>query len=267
MQTRALGPDAPKVTAIGFGGMPLSLVGRPDEADAIRVIHSVLDAGITLIDTADVYCLDASDIGHNEQLIAKALASWKGDRSGLVLASKGGLVRPDPQRWEPNCRPEHLRSACERSLRALGVERIDLYQLHTVDPAVPYEDSVGALADLRSEGKIRWVGISNVSIPYVDIARQIVPVQTVQNILSPFFRQALEHRFFRPNLVTHCARHGIAFLAYSPVGGAYLNKKLREHPVVKPIAERHGRSTHAIVLAWVLAQGANVIPVVGARTV
>src|SRR5207245_2104807 len=151
-----------------------------------RTLHAALDAGMTLIDTADVYCLDDDDIGHNERLIARALAGWTGDRSGVIVATKGGLTRPRGS-WQRDARPERLRAACDASLAALGVERIDLYQLHAPDDAVPLADSVGALADLRAAGKIRWVGLSNVAVEEIDEARGIVPVTTVQNRMSPFF--------------------------------------------------------------------------------
>lgn len=261
MQTRPLGPGAPAVSAVGFGGMPLSIQGRPDEATGMRAVHAALDAGATLIDTADVYCLDDDDIGHNERLIAKALRSWSGPREHIVVGTKGGLTRPQG-RWEHDGRPPHLRRACERSLAALGVERIDLYQLHAPDPAVPLADSVGALADLQREGKIGWVGLSNVSVEEIEEAGAIVPVMTVQNLLNPFFREALED-----GVVAHCARRGIGFLAYSPVGGARLNKKLPSHPAAGAIARKHGVSAHVVVLAWVLAQGPTVIAIPGARMV
>ena len=147
MRTIPLGPDGPEVSVVGFGGMPLSFGGRPDEEQGIRVIHAALDGGMTLIDTADVYCVDHNDIGHNERLIAKALSTWPGDPDAIVVATKGGMERPDG-RWTRNGRPEHLRAAADASLAALGVERIDLYQLHTPDPAVPFEESVGALSEL-----------------------------------------------------------------------------------------------------------------------
>lgn len=249
------------VSAVGFGGMPLSIQGRPDEATSVRAIHAALDSGATLIDTADVYCLDDDDIGHNERLIAQALRSLPGPREQIVVATKGGLTRPQG-RWETDGRPAHLRRACERSLAALGVERIDLYQLHAPDPAVPLADSVGALADLQREGKIRWVGLSNVSVEEIEEASAIVPVMTVQNRLNPFFREALED-----GVVTHCARKGIGFLAYSPVGGGRLNKKLPSHPAAAAIARKHGVSVHVVVLAWVLAQGPTVIAIPGARMV
>jgi aryl-alcohol dehydrogenase-like predicted oxidoreductase len=262
MQTEPLGPEAPTVTIIGFGGMPLSIQGRPnDEAECIRVIHSVLDAGVNLIDTADVYCLDDDDIGHNERLVGKALSLWSGERDGVVVATKGGLTRPQG-RWERDGRPEHLKAACERSLAALGVEQIQLYQLHAPDPNVPFEDSVGALAGLQQEGKIRWVGLSNVSEGEIQTAETMVSVQTVQNRLNPFFREAIE-----TGVARYCAQGSFGFLAYSPVGGGRLNKKLPSHPVLGPIAERHGVSAHAVTLAWVMAQGPNVIPIPGARTV
>lgn len=261
MQTRSLGPGAPDVAAIGFGGMPLSTDGRPEEALGLRVIHAVLDAGVTLLDTANVYCLDDDDIGHNERLVAKALDSWSGSRDEIVVATKGGMTRPEG-RWGHNGHPDHLQQACERSLRALNIDCIDLYQFHVPDPSVPFADSVGAFARLREEGKIRWVGLSNVTVEQIEEARSIVPLATVQNRLNPFFREAVE-----TGVVQHCAEHGIGFLAYSPVGGGRLNKKLPTHPVVLPIAERLGVSTHSVVQAWVLAQGPNVIPIPAARTV
>ncbi len=261
MRTRPLGPGAPPVSRVGFGGMPLSIDGRPDEAQGIRVLHAALDHGVTLIDTADVYCLDDGDIGHNERLIAKALATWSGDRSGVIVATKGGLKRPGG-RWERDARPKHLRHACERSLRALGVERIDLVQLHAPDPTVPLLESVGALADLQREGKVRWIGLSNVSVHDIVRAGTIATVVTVQNRLSPFFREAIG-----AGVVAHCAEHGIGFLAYSPVGGGRLNRKLPGHAVLQSIAQRTSLSPHAVVLAWVLARGETVIPIPGARTV
>jgi len=261
MHTRPLGPGAPAVAAVGLGGMPLSIQGRPaDEAEALRVIHAALDGGATLLDTADVYCLDDRDIGHNERLFAKALKTWRGDRSGVVVATKGGITRPGGA-WERDGRPEHLRAACDRSLKALGVERIDLYQLHAPDPAVPFRESIGALGQLRKEGKIRWVGLSNVSVAEIEEARAIVEVVTVQNRLNPFFREAIE-----TGVVAHCAAHGIGFLAYSPVGGGRLNKKLPGHPSLTPMARRHGVSPHATVLAWCLSKGKTVIVIPGART-
>jgi aryl-alcohol dehydrogenase-like predicted oxidoreductase len=261
MRTRPLGPGARAVSAIGLGGMPLSISGRPPEPQAISVIHAALDAGMTLVDTADVYCLDDRDIGHNERLIAKALAGWTGDRDSIVVATKGGMTRPGG-RWEDDGRPQHLKVACARSLKALGVERIDLYQFHAPDRAVPFTDSVGAIAELQSEGKVRWVGLSNVSVAEIRTAQAIVEVVTVQNRLSPFYREALE-----TGVVKYCADNGIAFLAYSPVGGQRLNKNLPDQPALPPIAAAHTASPHAVVLAWVLAQGPTVIPIPGARTV
>src|SRR5689334_2983078 len=164
MKQRRLGPDGPLVGAIGLGGMYMSITGRPDEGQAIRAIHAALDAGVTLIDTADVYCLDHRDIGHNERLIAKAIA---GRAERVILATKGGLTRPDGA-WARDARPERLREACEASLRALRVSAIDLYQLHAPDSNVPFADSVGAIARLREHGKVRLVGLSNVDIAQIE---------------------------------------------------------------------------------------------------
>ncbi|HEY7686837.1 MAG TPA: aldo/keto reductase [Gemmatimonadales bacterium] len=260
--TRPLGPGAPAVSAIGLGGMALSISGRPtDEATAIRVIQAALDHGVTLIDTADVYCLDDTDIGHNERLIARALQGRAGAREGVIVATKGGMVRPGG-RWERDGRPKHLHQACDHSLRALGTDRIDLYQLHAPDPEVPFSDSVGALAELQQAGKIRWVGLSNVSVADIETASRSVTVVTVQNRLNPFFREALV-----TGVVAECARRGIGFLAYSPVGGGRLNKKLPGLAVLQSIGRRHAASPHAVALAWVLAQGRTVLPIPSARTV
>jgi len=258
---RPLGPGAPSVSAVGYGAMHLSIQDRPPEEQALRVLQAVLDAGVTLIDTADVYCLDPHDIGHNERLIARALAAWGGDRDQVIVATKGGLARPRGG-WETDARPPQLRAACDRSLRALGVERIDLYQLHAPDSQVPFAESVGALAELKGEGKVRWVGLSNVSVAQICEAEGIVPVTTVQNRLNPFFREALTS-----GVVAYCADRGIGFLAYSPTGGGRLNRKLPQHPVVQAIATRHRASPHAVVLAWVLAQSPTVIAIPSARIV
>lgn len=261
MEERSLGPGAREVTCVGFGGMPISIKGRPDEADSVRVLHAALDAGVNLIDTADVYCLDQDDIGHNERLVARALREWSGDADRVLVATKGGLTRPHGG-WARDARPERLKSACDASLAALGVDTIDLYQLHAIDPKVPLEESVGALADLRAEGKIRSVGLSNVSVDEIRRAAALVPITSVQNRLSPFFREAVDE-----GVLDYTEREGIGFLAYSPVGGGRLNLKLPDHPVVAAIARSRGVSAHAVVLAWVLALAPNVIVIPGARTV
>ena len=261
MWGRALGPGAPTVSAVGYGGMHLSIEGRPPDEQGVRVLVAALDAGVTLIDTADVYCLDQHDIGHNERLIARALADWRGDRASVTVATKGGVVRPGG-RWESDARPAQLRAAAERSLRAVGVERLDLYQLHAPDPKAPFADSVGELARLRDEGRIRWIGLSNVSVAQIREAQAIAPITAVQNRLNPFFRESLAS-----GVVRYCAEQGIGFLAYSPTGGGRLNRKLPDHPVLAPIAARLGISAHAVVLAWVLAQSPAVIVIPSARTV
>lgn len=260
MQQRPLGRGAPPVSVVGYGGMHLSIAGRPPEDVAVRVIHAGLDAGMTLIDTADVYCLDQNDVGHNERLIAQALGTWGGPRHRVLIATKGGMIRPDG-RWERDARPERLRRACERSLLALKVDRIDLYQLHAPDHQVPFEDSMGALVELQREGKIRWIGLSNVSVAEIKAAEAIGEVATVQNRLNPFFREAIE-----TGVVRYCGERGIGFLAYSPTGGGRLTKKLPAHPVLQRLSSELGFSPHALVLAWVLAQGPSVLAIPSART-
>jgi aryl-alcohol dehydrogenase-like predicted oxidoreductase len=249
------------VPVIGYGGMHLSITDRPPEPDGIRVIHAALDAGMTLIDTADAYCLDASETGHNERLIARALREWAGPRDTVLVATKGGIVRGGG-RWDQDGRPSHLKAACEASLQALGVAQIELYQLHAPDPSVPFEESVGALAELQRSGKIRWIGLSNVSVNQIQRAERIAPVASVQNRLNPFFREALAD-----GVVEYCGARGIAFLAYSPTGGGRLTRRLPQHPTLVEIAGRTGATPHAVCLAWVLAQGRSVIAIPSARRI
>src|SRR5215213_6311053 len=161
-----------EVFPIGLGAMQMSIDGRPDEAQSIRTIHAALDAGVNLIDTADAYALDESEVGHNERLVAKAL---RGRREEVVVATKGGHVRRG-RAWGLDGSPAHLRAACEASLRALGTDRIDLYQYHRPDPEVPFAESVGALKELQDEGKLRWIGLSNVDVAQLEEALGIAGV-------------------------------------------------------------------------------------------
>jgi len=247
-----------RVGAVGLGAMPMSLAGRPDEARSLRTIHAALDAGVTLIDTADAYCLGESEVGHNERLVAKALASWPGGRDGVLVATKGGHTRPGRE-WGLDGRPEHLRQACEASLRALGVEAIGLYQLHRPDPKVPFAESVGALAELRAAGKVRMVGLSNVSVDQIELARRIVEVASVQNEFSPRFRRS-------EGELAWCAAHHIAFLPWSPLGGIGRGGMLgQRHSAFAEVAGRHGVSPQQVALAWELAKAPVVIPIPGAR--
>ena len=247
-----------RVGAVGLGAMPMSLAGRPDEARSLRTIHAALDAGVTLIDTADAYCLGESEVGHNERLVAKALASWPGGRDGVLVATKGGHTRPGRE-WGLDGRPEHLRQACEASLRALGVEAIGLYQLHRPDPKVPFAESVGALAELRAAGKVRMVGLSNVSVDQIELARRIVEVASVQNEFSPRFRRS-------EGELAWCAAHHIAFLPWSPLGGIGRGGMLgQRHSAFAEVAGGRGVSPQQVALAWELAKAPVVIPIPGAR--
>lgn len=246
------------VSDIGLGGMPLSLRGRPSEAEGIAVIHAALDAGTTLIDTADVYCLDDDDIGHNERLVAKALV---GRRERVVVATKGGLERPKGA-WVTNGHPKHLRQACERSLRALGVDHLDVYQLHAPDDHVPLSDSVGQLARLREEGKITHVGLSNVTVAEIDQARAIVPIVSVQNRGGP-----LDTSPWTDGVLAHCEALGIAFLAYSPVNGSRGKGQVARHPALRAVGARHGVGPFQVALAWLLAKSPVMLPIPGASRV
>ena len=255
MQQRQIGQQS--VSAIGLGAMPLSVDERPERSQAIRTVHTALDAGVTLIDTADAYCRDASDIGHNEQLVAEALATWGGDRATVLIATKGGHVRGHDGSWSVDGRPEYLRAACEASLKSLGVDAIGLYQFHRPDPGVPVSESVGALADLQREGKVRMVGVSNFSVEQLEGVRAVADVVSVQNEYSPAFRSS------EPE-AEYCAANGIAFLAWSPLGGMGAATALGERfPAFATVASERGVSAQQVALAWELARHPTIIPIPG----
>lgn len=258
MQKTTLGDTGESIPAIGFGGMPLSIQGRPSEEQGKRTLHAAIDAGMTLIDTADVYCIDDNDIGHNERLIASVLAE-RPDRDQIRVATKAGLRRPRGA-WTSDGTPEHIRAACEKSLHALQTEQIWLYQFHAPDPKVPFEKSVEAFAELQRAGKFRWFGLSNVSVKQIEQAQKILPVVSVQNRLNPYFRESIA-------VAKECANRSITFLAYSPVGGGRLAKKLTQFDVLIELAQKYDRSVHAVVLAWVRAQSKTVVPIPAARTI
>ncbi|RKR90498.1 aryl-alcohol dehydrogenase-like predicted oxidoreductase [Micromonospora pisi] len=259
MKNRRIG--AVEVSAIGLGGMPMSIEGRPDdESRSIRTIHTALDAGVTLIDTANAYHIHADEVGHNESLIARALASYGGDSSDVLVATKGGMFRPGDGSWGSDGRPESLRAACEASLKRLGVESIGLYQHHRPDPSVPYADSIGVLRDLLDEGKIQMAGISNANPAQIREAQEVLGgrLVSVQNQFSPAFRSS------EPELML-CDELGIAFLPWAPLGGIAQAAQLgsRFQPFADVAASR-GVSPQQICLAWHLAQSPVVIPIPGA---
>ncbi|MDX6353526.1 MAG: hypothetical protein QOF98_429 [Streptomyces sp.] len=256
MKTRRIG--AAHVSSIGLGGMPMSIERRPDEARSLATIHAALDAGVTFIDTADAYHLRADDVGHNESLIAKAL-STHALGADVLVATKGGHLRPGDGSWLLNGDPDHIRRACEASLKRLGVEAIGLYQFHRPDPAVPYEDSVGALADLLDEGKIQMAGISNASPDRIRLANTILGgrLVSVQNQFSPAFRSS------EPELAL-CDELGIAFLPWSPFGGIVRAADLgTRFTPFEQVAKAHDVSPQQVCLAWMLTLSPHIIPIPG----
>jgi len=261
MDTKTFGTTGIETTTLGLGGMPLSLESRPDRAEAIRVVHAALDAGMRLIDTANVYCKDDDDIGHNEALIAEALKSWAADGSEVLVCTKGGLTRPDGA-WRTKGDPAFLKESCERSLRALGVEQIAVYQLHAPDSDVPFADSVGALAELREAGKIAHVGLSNVSRAELDEAKAIVPIVSVQNRCNPY-----DLRAFTSHVVERCEELGLAFLPYSPVGGGNGKNRTGDDATLIDVGRSHDASPFEVALAWLLTTSDAMFPIPGASKV
>jgi pyridoxine 4-dehydrogenase len=242
-----------EVARLGFGAMRITgegVWGPPDDRDeAVRVLRRTVELGVQLIDTADSYGPNVS-----EELIAEALRPYP---PGLVIATKGGFERTGPGQWRTNGRPRHLRQACEGSLRRLRLETIDLYQLHRIDPEVPAEDQLGTLADLRGEGKIRHVGLSEVGIDEIRMAREIVPVATVQNRYNLGFRKWEE-------VVDHCTAEGIGFLPWYPLD---VGKLADAGGAVAEAARRLGATAAQVALAWLLRRCPAILPIPGTSKV
>ena len=241
------------VRRLGFGAMRLPGQGLgtdPDDPEAGRaLLRRAVELGVNLIDTADFYGPEVS-----ERLIAEALHPYPDD---LVIATKGGLTRPGPGQWNPDCRPEHLKQACEGSLKRLMVDRIDLYQLHTVDPNVPFEDSLGALVELKEEGRIRHIGLSNIGVSHLEQALEMTEVVSVQN------RFNLEDRHSE-DVLDACADRGIGFIPWFPLATGSL---ARPGGALDQVASRHGATPGQIALAWLLHRSEVMLPIPGTSSV
>jgi aryl-alcohol dehydrogenase-like predicted oxidoreductase len=234
------------VNRLGFGAMRITgpgIWGEPDSRDrAIATLKRITELGVNFIDTADSYGPEVS-----EAIIAEALYPYPED---LVIATKGGFLRSGPNRWQPDGRPEHLREACEGSLRRLKLDQIPLYQFHTPDPKVPLAESVGAIAELKAEGKIRHVGLSNVTEDQFREAKRIVPIVSVQNRFNVTDRKS-------ESIIDLCEQEGMVFLPWAPI------QQTEEKVAVAVAAERHGVTQHQVVLAWLLAHSPAILPIPG----
>lgn len=252
-----IGPedDPLEISPVGLGAMRLSTAGRPDEARARATLHAALDGGITFIDTADVYALDETELHHNERLIAAVLAERDpAERDRVVVASKVGLMRRGA-RWLPCGEPEHLKTAVEAALRALGRDRLDLIQLHAVDRNVPVERSVEALEAMRLRGLVRHIGLCNVDVEQIAAARRVAPIVSVQNAWSPLDKAA-----FTKGVVAACRRWGIARIAHSPLGGHKRGGRLAKDAVLGSLADERGVSPESVALAQLMDAGFVPIP-------
>ena len=250
--TFTLGGDL-TVNRLGFGAMRITgerIWGwPPDRQNALKVLRRAVELGVNLIDTADAYGPDTSEL-----LIAEALYRYP---KGLVVATKGGLTRPGPGQWVPNCRPEHLKQALEGSLKRLRLERIDLYQLHTVDRKVPLEQSLGALKEMQDAGKIRHVGLSNVSTDEIVRACKVLPIVSVQNEYNIEDRKS-------ERVLVYCEKENIGFLPWFPIGGG---RGLKPENPLNAAAKAHGVSVVQVALAWLLERSPVMLPIPGTSSV
>ncbi len=248
------------VSPVGFGAARVSIEGRPDWETGVRVVMAAVDAGMTLIDTADAYCLSSSsEHGYGERLVAEALRRLGSAASGVVVATKGGELRVRGA-WKLDGRPEHIRAACEASLRALDVDVIDLYQLHRPDPAVPLTDTIGAMVQLRHDGLVREIGVCNVTEQQLEAVIAVGPVVAVQNPLT-------YDRSRRDSVLEACERHGLAYLAHSPFGGPGSARRLGNDRRLATVADSCGSTPHAVALAALLARSPSMIPIPGTSSV
>ncbi len=262
METKQLGKTGIFVSAIGLGGMPMSIVNRPPESQSLQVIHHALDLGITFIDTADSYCLDESDKHHNERLIYKALASYQGDVSHVVVATKGGLLRPNGN-WVRNGNPEHLRQTIRESFAALGgTKPIDVWQYHAPDPEYTVAESLAPVKEAVEAGLIRFVGVSNFSVEQIKQARDVVEIVSVQNQYSPWERQPESD-----GVLKYCTEEGLTFLPWSPFGGSRRHQNLQDIQAIAQLAKTKGVSVYSIVLAWLRAKSPVILPIPGASKI
>ena len=261
MKLRSLGSTDLEVGAIGFGGVPLSVAfNRPSEDEAIAVIHHAVDCGVSFIDTADTYCLSDEEYHHNERLIAKALSQLPTEvQERVVVATKGGFSRPNGL-WVECGRPDHIRRQCEGSLRALGVEQIDLYQHHRPDPDVAIAESLGEIIRLREEGKIRFVGVSEYSVDQLDEAQSLTDIVTVQNQFSVLHRDPEQN-----GVLEETRKRSLAFIPWRPLGGLPGARILGDgQQGLREVAAERGVSIYRVALAWLLAKGPHVLPIPGA---
>lgn len=256
--SRSAGVLGKLAAPIGLGLLRLSTEGRPSEAEAIRLIQEALTAGIRLLDTADAYCMSDKDFHYGERLARQAVEGWKGARKDVRIITKAGMTRPKGK-WLPNGRPEHLRKAVDGSLQALGVEQLFMLQLHVHDSRVPFEETLGALAELQKSGKVDHLGLCNVTVGEIQQAQRHFKVAAVQNELSIHVRKSAQD-----GTMAFTKEQGIPFLAYRPLGGIARAEKLDENKVLQPIATKHNVSAAQIALAAVAEAGSHVIPLFGA---
>lgn len=255
-----------QVSAIGLGAMPLSMNNDkqyPALEDAVATVHAALDAGVTLIDTADIYAPDGEEMGHNERIVAEAVRTWGGDTSGILIATKGGITLEDDGTKGRDGSEAYLRSAVERSLEIFGVDRIELYQYHRPDRTRVYADVMQNLRSLQDAGLVRAIGISNASVEEIEIALDVLGdgnLASVQNEFSPKHPGSIDELRF-------CADHGIAFLPWSPLGGTGGGARSvgDRYSAFRDVGDAHGVSPQQAVLAWELALDPCVIPIPGAR--
>ncbi|MFN4152784.1 MAG: aldo/keto reductase [Candidatus Sericytochromatia bacterium] len=244
---------------ISFGPKALSMGNRQSEEDAIKILHRSFELGINFLDTANVYCSGLKEIGHNERLISKALKKYNNSKE-IFIGTKGGS-RPEVK-GGVDCSPEFLRKSCEKSLKDLDIESIFLYQLHTIDPKISLSESLDTLNELKKEGKIQNIGLSNVSLEELKEALKVTKIASVQNKCNVFFKEDINNR-----LIQFCKENNITYFAYSPVGGTKEHNEISKNNLLIELANKYKTSTYCIMISWLLHISDNMIPIIGASKI
>lgn len=256
---REIGLTEKKIFPIGLGSKPLSMGNRPEEKESIKVLHTAFDLGFNFIDTANVYCMGLNEIGHNEILINKAIKQYS-KANEILIATKGGS-RPEVK-GGVDCSYDFLRKSCEKSLIDLGIESIFLYQLHAIDPQIPFNEIINNLMELKKEGKIQNIGLTNVSIEHIKEALTITRIESVQNKCNIFYKEDI-----KTGLIEFCNENNITYFPHSSVGGTKNHTTISKNILINNLANKYKTSTYCIMISWLLYIKENVIPVVGASKI
>lgn len=256
---RKIGITGKEIIPLGLGAKPLSMGNRPTEIEAVKVLHTAFELGFNFIDTANVYCMGLEEIGHNERIINKAIKEYSKSNE-ILVATKGGS-RPEVK-GGIDCSYDFLKKSCEKSLKDLGIESIFLYQLHAIDPKIPFLETINTLIELKKEGKIQHIGLTNVSFEDIKSALTSTRIEGIQNKCNSFHKEDI-----KTGLIEFCKKNNITYFSHSSVGGTKKHLEISKNTLINDLANKYQTSTYCIMLSWLLSIEDNVIPIFGASKI